>query len=208
MTNRMLSITLLLGWCAAMLAVRIWRSGTVSYVFLAWNLFLAVIPLYAATMLERARSNAGQAAWLAVWLGFLPNAPYIVTDFMHLRPRPFIPLWYDVALLTSFALTGLFLTYVSVADVQRFVAHRFGEARSWAVAASAMLLSGTGIYLGRFERWNTWDLLSNPLAIVASIRGRVVSVTLVYGFGLLVGYLAFRALASEQTQSSAAHPRR
>ena len=105
-------------------------------------------------------------------------------------------------------MTGLLLAYVSMADVQRFIARRFGEARAWAVAASAMLLSGVGIYLGRFLRFNTWDLLTNPIAIVASIRGKVVSVTLVYGFGLLVGYLAFRALAYEQTQSSAAQPRR
>ena len=208
MTQRTLSLTLLVGWCAAMLAVRMWRSGSPAYIFLVWNLFLAAIPLYAVAMLERVRSNAAQAGWLAVWLAFLPNAPYIVTDFIHLRQRPHIPLWYDIVLLLSFAMTGLLLAYVSMADVQRFIARRFGEARAWAVAASAMLLSGVGIYLGRFLRFNTWDLRTNPIAIVASIRGKVVSVTLVYGFGLLVGYLAFRALASEQMQNSAAQPRR
>lgn len=206
MTHRLLPLTLLLGWCAALLFARVWRSGTVSYVFLVWNLFLAVIPVWAAAMLARARSTPAQAAWFAVWLAFLPNAPYLVTDFVHLRPRPHIPLWYDIALLLSFALTGLVLAYVSMADVQRFIARRFGEVQAWAVASLAMLLSGTGIYLGRFLRWNSWDLLANPLAILASIRGRVVSVTLVYGFGLLIGYLAFRALASEPAQSSAAHP--
>lgn len=208
MNQRTYSLALLLGWCAAMLATRIWRSGTVTFVFLGWNLFLAIIPAWAAAMLERTRPAALQAMWFAVWLAFLPNAPYIVTDFVHLRPRPGIPLWYDIALLLSFALTGLFLAYASMSDVQRVIARRFGEVRAWAVTALALILSGTGIYLGRFLRWNTWDLVTNPLDILTSIRGRAISVTLVYGFGLLVGYLAFRALASEQTQSSAAHPPR
>ena len=75
MTQRTLSLTLLLGWCAAMLAVRMWRSGSPTYTFLVWNLFLGAIPLYAAAMLARVRSNAAQAGWLAVWLAFLPNAP-------------------------------------------------------------------------------------------------------------------------------------
>ena len=198
MNRRVLTFALLLAWCAALLTVRVLRAGTLMYTFLAWNLFLAAIPLFAAAMLERQRSAPMQTAWLAVWLAFLPNAPYIVTDFVHLRPRPPIPVWYDIALLASAAATGLLLGYASVADVQRFLARKFGELQAWLFSASALILCGAGIYLGRFLRWNTWDVLFNPIAIVASIRPRAISVTLVYGFSLVVGYLAFRAFASAE----------
>jgi uncharacterized membrane protein len=198
MIREVLTFALLLAWCAALLTVRVLRSGTLMYGFLAWNLFLAAVPLFAAAMLERSRSTPMQTVWLTVWLGFLPNAPYIVTDFVHLRPRPGIPLWYDIALLASCAATGLLLGYASVADVQRFLARKFGELQAWLFSTSALILCGAGIYLGRFLRWNTWDVLFNPIAIVASIRPRVLSVTVVYGLSLVIGYLAFRALSSAE----------
>ena len=196
--RRAVVLAVLLAWCAALYFVRVLRSGSIVYAFLMWNLLLASIPLYATARLERQRSAPMQALWLAIWLAFLPNAPYIVTDFVHLRPRPSIPLWYDIALLASCAATGVLLGYASVADVQRFIARRFGEAKAWACSAFALLLCGAGIYLGRFLRWNSWDVLFNPIAIVTSIRLRVVSVTIVYGCGLLLGYLAFHAFASAE----------
>ncbi len=203
MLQRTAAFVLLLAWCAALLTVRVWRAGSLMYLFLAWNLFLAAIPAFAAARLQYEKASWRQAGWLALWLAFLPNAPYIVTDFVHLRARPPVPLWFDIALLISCAATGLLLGYASVADVQRFIARKFGEATAWLCAASALVLSGAGIYLGRFLRWNSWDILANPIAIVLSIQPRVLSVTLVYGFGLVVGYLAFRTLSvSSETAPS------
>jgi uncharacterized membrane protein len=196
MSQRTAAFALLLAWCAALLAARVWRAGTLMYLFLGWTLVLAAIPALAASQLRRERASWKQAGWLAVWLAFLPNAPYLVTDFVHLRARPPVPLWFDIALLISCAATGLLLGYVSVADVQRFIARQYGEATAWLCAASALVLSGAGIYLGRFLRWNSWDILANPVAIALSIQPRVVSVTLVYGFGLVVGYLAFHTLSA------------
>lgn len=197
--------TLLLTWCAALLFFRIARTGTVTYVFLIWNLFLAVIPAVAAAMLGRARTKFGQGACAALWLLFLPNAPYLVTDFVHLRPRPQMPLWYDIALLVSCAATGLLLGYVSVADVQRVVAKRFGTLASWCCAAAGLMLSGFAIYLGRFLRWNSWDVLTDPQGLLAHIllrlahpiaHPRTYGVTVVYGTGLLLGYVALQVLSS------------
>lgn len=203
MLQRTAAFALLLAWCAALLTVRVWRAGSPMYLFLVWNLFLAAIPAFAAARLQYERVSWRQAGWLALWLAFLPNAPYLVTDFVHLRARPPVPLWFDIALLISCAATGLLLGYASVADVQRFIAKKYGEATAWLCAAAALVLSGAGIYLGRFLRWNSWDILANPIAIVLSIQPRVVSVTLVYGFGLVVGYLAFRTLSvSSETAPS------
>jgi len=207
MKHRTTVFALLLAWCAALLFARVWRAESLMYAFLVWNLFLAVIPFAAASRLERERSPVRQTMWLGLWLAFLPNAPYLVTDFVHLRARPPVPVWFDIALLTSCAATGLLLAYTSVADVQHFIAKRFGAPMAWAAATSALILSGAGIYLGRFQRWNSWDILANPVAIVLSIRPRAVSVTLVYGVGLVVGYLAFRALSAAGSETAASDPR-
>jgi uncharacterized membrane protein len=195
---------ILMAWCAVMLALRIARSGTLSFRFLVWNLFLAAIPAVAAFMFAQAAKRDSsiviQGGWFVLWLAFLPNAPYILTDFVHLAPRPPVPLWYDIALLISYGGTGLLLGYVSVADVQGAITRKHGPAAGWSVALVA-LLSGFGIYVGRFLRWNSWDVFSKPGMIVGEIASRAgdplahprtIGVTAVYGFGLAVGYVVLR----------------
>jgi len=208
LTTRLLVLGALLGWCGLLLLVRVVHSSSLSFVFLVWNLILASVPALAALAFVRAaerRSPAPvQAAWFALWLVFLPNAPYIVTDFMHLRPRPLVPLWYDIAILASCTGTGLLLTYTSLADVQGVMARRFSQFAGWLLAAAALLLSGFGIYLGRVLRWNSWDALSSPLQLVTAIADRAlnplshpqtVAMTAVYGVSLLLGYGAFHVLS-------------
>lgn len=201
-------LALLLGWCGALIVARWAYSGRPHFRFLVWNLFLAAIPAFASTQLgraARARAHAiVQLGWFALWLLFLPNAPYIVTDLIHLMPRPPVPFWFDIAMFASCASTGVMLGYASTAEVQRVVAARFGAGASWAVATGALFLSGFGIYLGRFMRWNSWDVVSRPGALLGEIGDRLfdpaghprtVAVTLVYGVGLVLGYLALRAVA-------------
>lgn len=147
---------------------------------------------------------------LFLWLLFLPNAPYILTDVIHLEESRGMPQWYDLALILSSAGAGLFFCYLSLLDVQRFIARRFGARRGWLVAASSLLLCGFGIYLGRFLRWNSWDLLTHPGALLSNIHALLTArgehpnpfaVTLIYGLGLLLGYLALRVAAASMTEN-------
>jgi len=132
---RLLLFVMLLGWCAALLLFRFVRSGSLTLGFLAWNLFLAAVPAVAAWLFARAMgknsSTVERVAWFVIWLLFLPNAPYIITDFVHLTPRPGVPFWYDIALLVSCAGTGLLLGYTSIADVQVVVARRYSALMGW-----------------------------------------------------------------------------
>ncbi len=109
----MLLFGMLLSWCAALLVFRFVRSVSLALGFLAWNLFLAAVPAVAAWFFARATgkgsSTIEKVGWFVIWLVFLPNAPYIITDFVHLTTRPGIPFWYDNALLISCAGTGLLL---------------------------------------------------------------------------------------------------
>jgi uncharacterized membrane protein len=100
--KRFIVITILLFWCACMIAVRIDRTGSGYYRFLVGNLFLACMPLFFSTALRvtnRLRSHwTIMAALTGLWLLFLPNAPYILTDILHLSHTSNAPAWYDLAL--------------------------------------------------------------------------------------------------------------
>ena len=202
--KRLLTFAALLAWCGALLALRAARAHNWVFFFLIWNLFLAAIPFAAAEVFARAKWHVARWPAFATWLLFLPNAPYIVTDFIHLRARPPVPLWYDVLLLLSCAGTGLLLGYGSVMLVQRATARRWGARTGWSVAVVSILLSAFGIYLGRFLRFNSWEALTDPLPLFSDISAhlmnpmdhpRAFAVTILYGVALLLGYLGMHVLA-------------
>jgi uncharacterized membrane protein len=202
--NRALTFSALLAWCGALLALRAARAQNPTYFFLVWNLFLATIPFVAAEVFARARWRIVAGIAFLLWLLFLPNAPYIVTDFIHLRSRPPVPLWFDVLLLISCAGTGLLLGYGSTMLVQRTIGRTWGVRAGWGVAVVALLLSAFGIYLGRFVRFNSWEVLTDPMPLFADIANRLMNpmnhprtfaVTILYGFALVLGYVGLHVLA-------------
>lgn len=214
MLKRMAVFAALLAWCCALLTLRIARASSLYYIFLVWNLFLAAIPFAASLGVEaldaRRRVKPLQWACFAVWLLFLPNAPYIVTDFMHLRDRPPIPLWYDVLLLLSCAGAGLLLGYASVMIVHRIITRHYGVVAGWTTALLALLLSAFGIYLGRFLRWNSWEALTDPLPLFNDIARHIINplqhpkalaVTALFGIALCLGYIALDVVAESERPS-------
>ena len=205
--KRLLTFSALLVWCGALLTLRAMRAQNASFFFLYWNLFLAAIPFVAAEVFARAKWRLVRWPAFVVWLLFLPNAPYIVTDFIHLRARPPIPLWYDVLLLISCAGTGLLLGYGSVMIVQNAIARRWSVRMGWLVAAVSLVLSAFGIYLGRFVRFNSWEVVTDPMPLFADIAHRLMNpldhprtfaVTILYGVALLLGYLGLHVLAKTE----------
>jgi uncharacterized membrane protein len=166
-----------------LIAARVIHTGRLTYAFLVYNLALAWIPLgfaAAASSLDACGSRAARLLAVACaggWLIFFPNAPYLMTDLMHLRVRGNRLFWLDLTALQAFAWTGLALGFVSLDLIQRLVARRVGRAMSWLFAAAVIAASAFGIYLGRFRRWNSWDVLRAPRALLAD-----VAVTLLHPF--------------------------
>ena len=212
--KRFIVITTLLFWCTCMIFVRIDRTGSGYYRFLLGNLFLACVPLFFSTALRvtnRLRLHwTIMAALAGLWLLFLPNAPYILTDILHLTRASHAPAWYDLALLLSCAGTGLLVGYLSLADVQGIVARKFSPAIGWIFALVSLVLSGFAIYLGRFLRWNSWDVLFTP-TLVLDIAGailhprdhvRPLAVTLVFGVIFALGYISLRTLLLNESNRS------
>lgn len=142
---------------------------------LIWNLFLAWIPLLLAFSawvfsLGRKMLYIILPIIALVWLIFLPNAPYIITDFNHLaEPSTVVPVWFDIMMLMWFSWTGLLLGVVSLYLMQDIVHREFGRWMGWIMVLTVSFLSGLGVYIGRFIRWNSWDLFSDPLGITRQI---------------------------------------
>jgi len=163
----------------ALVTIRMVYNDNRGYSFLIWNLILAWVPYAAAWAASLAARNR-ITFWIImplctlVWLAFFPNAPYLLTDFQHLATANRVtPLWYDVILLLWAAWTGLLLGIASLQMMQEIVRRAFGSAAGWVFAVGVTLLSSIGVYLGRFLRWNSWNLLQDPLPIAKDMYGIV-----------------------------------
>ncbi|WP_460621113.1 DUF1361 domain-containing protein [Hymenobacter tenuis] len=199
-----------------LITFRVFLTQKVSFIFLLWNLFLALIPFGLSTMLGLAAGRLKARILVPVslgWLLFFPNAPYILTDLFHLEPRAGVPYWYDLALILSCAWNGLMLAYASLSDMQLLVTRRLGWWAGWSFATVALLLSSFGIYLGRYLRFNSWDVITNPITLFYDIVNRLLhpamhrgtwGVTLLYGLFLLIGYATVRLLGQQHQQSEQA----
>jgi uncharacterized membrane protein len=177
--QRQLAVLASLGFatalCLGLLAMRAWHYRSSAHVGLAWNLFLAWLPALGAFTAYNLDRWPTRLRWPPIiglsllWLLFLPNAPYLVTDIIHLRPHPGVPLWYDLITLVAFAWTGSFLGLVSLFLMQILVRRAVGNAASWFFVFVVLSLNGLGIYLGRFLRWNSWDVLFDPARLFYSL---------------------------------------
>jgi uncharacterized membrane protein len=143
--------------------------------FYPWNLLLAWIPLLLATWIyghyaqNSPRSGPLLAICAVLWFLFFTNAPYIVTDLVHLKARAPVPKWFDMAMMASYAWTGRCLGYFSLHLMQEVVRARWGTLWGWRFAGGMLAASSFGIYLGRFERWNSWDIFTRPLGSAGDV---------------------------------------
>jgi uncharacterized membrane protein len=161
-------------WCGVLLAVRKVEFGYFVYAGLVWNLVLAWVPLVLASLLvvsyRRGRSRVELFAVGFAWLIFLPNAPYVLTDFVHLTPDHRV---YDSLLIASFAVTSLVLGFASLLLVQLVVTRVAGAAVGWLTAVASLFVASTGIYLGRVHRVNSWDVVHRPGRLWELARVRI-----------------------------------
>jgi uncharacterized membrane protein len=155
--------------------IRVARSGGTVYASLNFNLFLAWIPAVFALIaynVYRKGSCIGAVIALGcavVWLLFFPNAPYLITDLVHLRPREDMPYWFDQILYMAFSFSGCYLGMISLILMQSLVQRSLGWIVSWLFALGSLVAGGFGIYLGRFLRFNSWDLLVHPRPLIKEI---------------------------------------
>jgi uncharacterized membrane protein len=194
--------------CVLLVAARIAYSDSGRYTSLIWNLFLAWIPFVLA-YLAHAFSWKKKLLYFVLpttaflWLIFFPNAPYILTDLQHLtKETSSAPVWYDVIVMVWFSWTGLLLGLVSLYLMHDIVQRTFGRWIGWAFVLFVSGLSSFGVYLGRFVRFNSWDLLGDPTEIVVTVLGlaidpsmRLVAFTILFAVFYLFVYLTLYSFA-------------
>jgi uncharacterized membrane protein len=159
-----------------LILIRFIYTGKPAFIFLVWNLFLAWIPF---TISERFKKINKADPWKQVltllsWLLFFPNALYIVTDLIHLEQETSVPKWYDAVLLFSSAAIGVVMAFVSLLRVENYLGLKFNQRVTGVVIFCILFLGSFGVYLGRFLRWNSWDIISNPFTLLSSVGQRFI----------------------------------
>lgn len=163
-----------------LLGARILVSDSLRFVFLYWNLVLAVVPALLSFWLVKRIRTDGWFKWPQIvlsfiWLSFLPNSFYLVTDMVHLRANFEASFYFDVVMLGGFMLNGLALGFYSVYLIHTELKRYFSANFTMAVIGLVFFLCSFATYLGRFVRWNTWDIVLQPLGLLFDVSDRFIN---------------------------------
>jgi uncharacterized membrane protein len=165
-------VYLFVAFCLTLLGYRLVKSDGLSYVFLAWNLFLALIPWWISSYLKKKETLGFKyIPLLVLWILFLPNSPYILTDLFHLKLREPFPLWFDLVLILSFALTGMVVFMKSLKDMFSVLQKYVSPLQMTVITPFVFWLISFGLYLGRYLRFNSWNVVNHPFQVVRQSFG-------------------------------------
>ncbi len=203
-TEKMLALSV--GFTMVLLAFRIFFSETLNYIFYAWNLFLALVPLLFSRKLQHhSQFSSVSIGLLLGWLLFFPNAPYVITDIFHFKERLPVPKWYDLLLVTSAAWNGMILGFISLLQVEQFLSRQFSRIKVGTMICCFVFLCGYGIYIGRYMRYNSWDIITDPFRLIDETSDhflnpiqhfRVWEFTLLFSVMLIIIYATLRHLST------------
>jgi uncharacterized membrane protein len=172
--DRLLALSMM--FSIAMAIARTIYTGHLTFIFLIWNLFLAWLPYCISQWLshyqDKIKSSFIFMLALLVWLAFVPNTFYILTDLYHIGDDYndyLMPQWFDLAMILSFAWNGLLLGILSVRHIEKIVHKNFNQRNELLFLYPVMWLNALGVYVGRYLRFNTWDVITNPFLLLRDI---------------------------------------
>lgn len=164
-------------FCFGISITRFYKTGTRDFLFLNWNLFLAFLPWLISSLIII--KNLNKRIYLIIlmlfWLIFFPNSPYILTDLFHLNKYGSAPIWFDLVVILAFAWTGLMYGFISLMDIEVLLRKYISKKWIYITTILFLFISSFGIYLGRYLRWNSWDVVSNPVGLSSDILDRFVN---------------------------------
>lgn len=196
-------LCLLTAFCGGLIAFQSILTANHTYFFLAWNLFLAWVPLFFALIWQkRLEMSKPLAKWkqlglFGLCLLFWPNAPYLITDLVHLNRWINPAQWMDIIVFFASACTGLLLGLYCLYKVHQILSNSFSELQCRLIMAGTIVLSSYGIYLGRVQRWNSWDIITKPQHLIwdAIVQlGSSEAWSIIVGFSLFLGFSYFLTL--------------
>jgi len=198
-------------FCILLMGISFTHSSNITYFYLGWNLFLAWVPLILAQIWHYRLQQKTLKKWkslvmFGLWLLFFPNSPYLITDLVHLDTRFNASIWSDTLLLFSCALAGLVVGLYSLHIVHKILQQHFSALKAWSIILISIGLTGFGIYLGRVQRWNSWDLFTDPLSLLSDIfiqLSNPQAIKMTIGFSallLIVYYMLKTVIGYEKSQ--------
>lgn len=153
--------------------MRICLTGTLHFGFLVWNIFLALLPLLFSHLAMNVKSKWLSATWVGAWLVFFPNSAYLLTDLVHLKMQSGRLFWLDLSILFVSGVYGLLLSIISLRIIEQWYSPFVPKQLIPVFTLVMLILCGYGIYLGRVERWNSWDIVTDPVELTKNIAHEV-----------------------------------
>lgn len=166
-------------FCFLFLVIRNLVENDTSYNFLVWNLFLGFIPFLVALLIQIFENKINNIVYIAgcsLWLLFYPNAPYMITDLIHVHDSSSTVV-YDTLLIFSFSMLSLFFGFYSIKLIQNSLNKKISYKKTHVVILISLLLSSFGIYLGRILRLNSWDVFTEPIKTIQIIFEHLFPIT-------------------------------
>jgi len=166
-----------------LVGIRIFHTGRITFIIMIWNLFLAYVPYAISSWITARKTREARGTQLftvllfLTWLLFIPNSFYILTDLYHLADNhrnSRVPEWFDLSLILSFAWNGLLLGILSVRQIEKILIPKASIFREWLFLYPVMWLNALGVYTGRYLRYNSWDIITNPFQLLSDIFGMVI----------------------------------
>ena len=198
------------GFGFLLLTARTVYTGGLTFAFLVWNLFLAFVPYFLSyTLTQRPawiESKWKFASIFIAWLLFVPNSFYMITDLFHLYDSYSVPRWYDLLLIFCFAWNALLMGILSVRHMEKIVQAMWLYRFDWFFVYPVMLLNALGVYIGRYLRFNSWDIVSNPFWLIADMVHLLLhpvqyksgwGMIICFSFFLSILYMTLRKLAGQ-----------
>lgn len=151
---------------------RVAYTGSLLFFFIPWNLFLAWLPFFFSSQIKNARPDFKNGLLFCMWLLFFPNSPYLITDLFHLEQREGIPMYFDLVLLFTAAWNGILMGLLSLKNIEDQLRQMLSAKKVKLITAGCFFLCGFGIYLGRYERYNSWHIITQPFSLAKDIALR------------------------------------
>jgi len=170
----------------------LFTGGSFLYAMLAWNTLLAVVPLFFINKAEisgKQGKTGWSVLWMILWLLFFPNSVYMVTDFIHISGDKFmciveaekysqnmgvvynadIIIWAKLLVIGTGFIFSLFVGLESLHIFEQNIKKKFSNPARWPAVLTVALLSAIGVYIGRFLRFNSWDILLRPVKLLKQV---------------------------------------
>lgn len=188
------------------------HTKEILYINMVWNVFLAFLPLLFSNLLFYGHARWGwvcKGALGILWLLFFPNAPYMITDFIHISGYDFylsrvayseiiystdMTLWIRIVYIGIGVFMGILSGMLSLRMIHILLRRKLDAFYSWCILLSVFLLTGYGIFLGRFLRLNSWNIIKPRkllLEITDSVSMFSLKFTILYAFFVGAVYVVF-----------------